>query len=119
MDFAERVQKLSPEGAYYMLGRAQAMEAAGKNVIHFEIGQPDFPTFSNVAEAGAEAIRAGNTRYTPPAGVGALREAIAAQASAQRGLRFEAANVVVGPGAKPAVLPHTGAGSSRRRGRLP
>jgi aspartate/methionine/tyrosine aminotransferase len=104
MDFAERVQKLSPEGAYYMLGRAQAMEAAGKHVIHFEIGQPDFPTFSNVAEAGAEAIRAGNTRYTPSAGVGALREAIAAQASAQRGLRFEAANVVVGPGAKPALF---------------
>lgn len=104
MDFAERVQRLSPEGAYHMLARAQAMEAGGRHVIHFEIGQPDLPTFSNVAEAGVEAIRAGKTRYTPSAGIGALREAIAVQASAQRGLQFEAANVVVGPGAKPALF---------------
>jgi aspartate aminotransferase len=104
MEFAERVQRLSPEGAYRMLARAQAMEAEGRSVIHFEIGQPDFPTFSNVAEAGIDAIRAGKTRYTPSAGIGALREAIAAQASAQRGIPFEAANVVVGPGAKPALF---------------
>jgi len=104
MEFAERVQKLSPEGAYHMLARAQAAEAAGKSVIHFEIGQPDFPTFANVAQAGIDAIQSGKTRYTPSAGIGALREAIAAQASAQRGIWLEPANVVVGPGAKPALF---------------
>ena len=48
MDFTERVSKLKPEGAYYMLGKAQALEAAGREIIHLEIGQPDVPTFENI-----------------------------------------------------------------------
>jgi aspartate/methionine/tyrosine aminotransferase len=47
MDFADRVITLAPEGAYYMLGRAQALEAAGKEIIHLEVGQPDVPTFEH------------------------------------------------------------------------
>ena len=104
MEFAERVLNLSPEGAYKMMAQAQALEAVGRDIIHLEIGQPDFPTFANVADAGIEAIRAGQTRYTPSAGIRPLREAIAAQATAQRGVPFTAENVVVGPGAKPALF---------------
>ncbi len=104
MDFAERVVRLAPEGAYHMLARAQALEAAGRDIIHLEIGQPDAPTFENVAQAGIQAIRDGHTRYTPSAGIPALRAAIAADAGRRRGIDVRPAQVVVGPGAKPALF---------------
>ncbi|HSR21723.1 MAG TPA: aspartate aminotransferase, partial [Anaerolineales bacterium] len=66
-EFARRTQSLKPEGAYQVLARAQALEAAGRDIIHFEIGQPDFETFENIREAGRQAIADGQTRYTPPA----------------------------------------------------
>ena len=68
MDFAERVLKLAPEGAYSMLARAQALEAAGRDIIHLEVGQPDAPTFKNVAQAGIKAIQDGFVKYTPASG---------------------------------------------------
>ncbi len=104
MEFAERVRKLAPEGAYSMMARAAQLEASGRKVIHLEAGQPDFPTFDNVTEAGVRAIHAGKTRYTPSAGMPALREAIAADAGRKRGVHFSASQVIVGPGAKPAMF---------------
>jgi len=104
MDFAERVKTLAPEGAYFMLAKAQALEAAGRQIIHLEIGQPDVSTFANIAQAGVDAIEEGYTRYTPSAGMPALRRAIAQDAGARRGMPFEASQVVVGPGAKPALF---------------
>jgi aspartate/methionine/tyrosine aminotransferase len=104
MAFAERVNHLAPEGAYHMLARAQAMEAAGREVIHLEIGQPDVPTFRNVAQAGLQAVREGRTRYNPPAGIPALREVIAGDAGRRRGIDVRPSQVVVGPGAKPALF---------------
>ena len=103
MAFAERVAHLAPEGAYHMLARAQALEAQGRRIIHLEIGQPDGPTFANIVDAGVTALRQGRTRYTPSAGIRPLRQAIAEQASSQRGIPIEPAQVVVGPGAKPAM----------------
>jgi aspartate aminotransferase len=104
MDFAERVMVLTPEGAYHMLGRAQQLEAAGKHIIHLEIGQPDVSTFENIAQAGIRAIQDGFTRYTPSAGIPSLRQAIARDAGLRRGMQFEPAQVVIGPGAKPALF---------------
>jgi aspartate aminotransferase len=104
MVFADRVHHLAPEGAYYMLARAQALEATGREIIHLEIGQPDVPTFENVAQAGIQAIQAGHTRYNPPAGLPALREAIAEDVGRRRGISVRPSQVVVGPGAKPALL---------------
>jgi len=104
MDFAERVVRLVPEGAYYMLGRAQALEAAGREIIHLEIGQPDVNTFENIAQAGIQAIQAGHTRYTPPAGMPALRQAIAQESSQRRGIPVDPGQVIIGPGAKPALF---------------
>jgi aspartate aminotransferase len=104
MEFSERVSQLEPEGAYFMLAKAQALEAAGRQIIHLEVGQPDVPTFDNVSQAGVDAIQEGYTRYTPPAGIPVLRSAIAADAGSRRGVHFASEQVVVGPGAKPALF---------------
>ncbi len=104
MDFAERVTHLTPEGAYHMLARAQALEAAGRHIIHLEIGQPDVPTFANIRQAGVKAIEDGFTRYTATAGIKPLREAIAEDVSVRRGIAVRPSQVVVGPGAKPALF---------------
>jgi len=101
MPFANRTQHLAPEGAYQVLARANQLEAAGKEIIHLEIGQPDYPTFENVSQAGIEAIRAGKTRYTPPAGMPSLREALAEDAGRRRGIEVHPEEVVVSPGGKP------------------
>jgi aspartate/methionine/tyrosine aminotransferase len=103
-DFARRVLGLEPEGAYHMLARAQQLEAAGKSIIHLEIGQPDVPTYAHIAQAGIAAIEQGYTRYTPSAGLPALRKAIAEQAGNQRDIPIKPSQVVVGPGAKPALF---------------
>ncbi len=113
--FAGRVNHLAPEGAYHMFARAQALEAeaqsrrglrhcGGREIIHLEMGQPDVPTFENVTQAGLRAIQEGHTRYTQPAGVMALREAIAEDAGHRRGIEVLPSQVVVGPGAKPALF---------------
>jgi aspartate aminotransferase len=104
VEFAERVKHLAPEGAYFMLARAQALEAAGRDIIHLEIGQPDAPTFDHIAEAGIQAIRDGHTRYTPPAGLPRLREVIAEFAGRQHRMEIRASQVVVGAGTKPALF---------------
>ena len=104
MDFAARVAQLAPEGAYHMLARAHALEAEDREIIHLEIGQPDFPTYENITEAGIQAIRDGFTRYTPPVGIAQLREAIAEQVGAQRGVEIRPSQVVVSPGAKPTLF---------------
>jgi aspartate aminotransferase len=101
MLFAQRTAHLKPEGAYQVLARANQLEAAGADIIHFEIGQPDYATFENVSTAGINAIRAGKTRYTPPAGIPVLREAIALDAGRRRGIEIDAEEVVVSPGGKP------------------
>ncbi len=104
MEFTERVKQLAPEGAYFMLARAQQLEAAGRRIIHLELGQPDFPTFDNVTRAGIRAIQDGHTRYTPSGGIPPLRQAIAEAAGRQRGIAVTLSQVVVGPGAKPALF---------------
>ena len=101
MTFANRTQHLQPEGAYEVQARANQLEATGKEIIHLEIGQPDYPTFENVSQAGIKAIQDGKTRYTPPSGVPPLKEAIATQAGRQRGIEVHPDEVVVSPGGKP------------------
>lgn len=101
MPFATRTSHLKPEGAYQVLARANQLEAAGKEIIHLEVGQPDYATFENVSQAGIDAIRAGKTRYTPPAGIPQLREAIARDVSQRRGIQVHPEEVVVSPGGKP------------------
>jgi aspartate aminotransferase len=101
MSYASRTSHLAPEGAYQVLARAQELERNGREIIHLEIGQPDFETFDNIRVAGVRAITEGYTRYTPPIGIKRLREVIAKQASKQHGVPIDADQVVVSPGAKP------------------
>jgi aspartate/methionine/tyrosine aminotransferase len=84
-----------------VLAQANKLEADGREIIHLEVGQPDYATFENVSQSGIEAIRAGKTRYTPPAGMPSLREAIAEDGGNRRGIKFTADEVVVSPGGKP------------------
>ena len=104
MSFSRRSSALRPEGAYAVLARARALEAQGRQVIHLEIGQPDFQTFEHIRRRGMAAIEAGQTGYNPPAGLPELRAAIAADAGRRRGMEIRPSQVVVGPGAKPALF---------------
>ncbi len=101
--FTARTDHLEEEGAYAVLSQAQELEAQGRDIIHLEIGQPDFETFPNVSLAGIRAIASGQTRYNPPAGTAALRAAIAQDAGARRNISVRPEQVVVGPGAKPLI----------------
>jgi aspartate/methionine/tyrosine aminotransferase len=101
MGFAQRTLHLAPEGAYHVLAKAGKLEAAGRDIVHFEIGQPDFDTFSNVNMAGIKAICEGKTRYTHPSGMLSLREVIANDIGSRRGITISPDEVVVSPGGKP------------------
>ena len=104
MTFAQRTDHLRPEGAYAVLARAQALEAQGREVIHLEIGQPDFETPAHVALAGIRAIATGKTGYNPPAGITELRQALAEDAGKRRGVQITPEQVVIAPGTKPLIL---------------
>jgi aspartate/methionine/tyrosine aminotransferase len=95
------LKALRLEGAYQVLAHAQELEARGKDIIHLEIGEPDFAPPANIGRAAARAISEGKTRYNPSAGIRELRGVIAEDAGRRRGLTFEPEQVVVSPGAKP------------------
>jgi len=95
-----RAEKLFGESAFAVLRRARELEARGRDIVHLEIGQPDFPTPAHICEAAIRAIRDGHTGYGPSQGLPELREAIARKAGELRGVELEPANVVVAPGAK-------------------
>ncbi len=101
MTFANRTSKLRPEGAYQVLARAQELEARGCDIIHLEIGQPDFDTPTNISFTGIRAIAAGHTRYNATSGMPELQAAIAADAGQRRGMDIRPQQVLVSPGAKP------------------
>ena len=100
---AARLDLLSGEGALDVLLRARELERAGRDVVHLEIGEPNFATPEHIVAAGIAALQRGETHYGPPAGIPELREAIASNA-ATRGIRISPDQVVVTPGAKPAVF---------------
>ncbi|MDG2223816.1 MAG: pyridoxal phosphate-dependent aminotransferase [Rubripirellula sp.] len=101
---AEAAESIEPESAYAVLAKAQKLERAGRDVIHLEIGEPDFATEHRINQAGIAAINAGQTRYNPTAGIGPLREAIAAELGRRSERKISASEVVVGPGAKPLLF---------------
>ncbi|MEW6580798.1 MAG: pyridoxal phosphate-dependent aminotransferase [Chloroflexota bacterium] len=101
MAFAQRIANLRAEGAYQVLARAQELERAGRDIIHLEIGEPDFRTAPPISLAGIKAIAEGRTRYNPPRGIAELRELLAADAGQRRGMTVSPAQVIIAPGAKP------------------
>src|SRR5947207_13112370 len=101
---AERMSRLGTETAFEVLNRARSLERQGKDIIHLEIGEPDFDTPQNVIEAGVEAMRAGWTHYGPSAGYPELRQAIADEVGRSRGVKVAPEEVVVVPGGKPIIF---------------
>lgn len=104
MKLATRMGHLGTETAFEVLARAKELERQGKDVIHLEIGEPDFDTPKNIVEAGVRALREGATHYNPTAGIDPLRDAIAADQSRRKGVAARRENVVVTPGGKPIMF---------------
>jgi aspartate aminotransferase len=101
IETTDRIRHLRPEGAYRVLAQAKALEAEGRDIVHLEVGEPDFLASEEVIDGGVEALRAGHARYVPPAGIPTLREAIAETAGRQRRIEISPEQVLVSPGAKP------------------
>ncbi|HUJ49129.1 MAG TPA: pyridoxal phosphate-dependent aminotransferase [Bryobacteraceae bacterium] len=104
MKLAARMDHLGVEGAFNVLVRARALEAQGRDIIHLEIGEPDFATPKHIVEAAKQALDQGWTHYGPPQGLPELREAIASHICQTRGVRVGPENVCVVPGGKPIIF---------------
>jgi aspartate aminotransferase len=100
LHLARRMRALEPSATLAMAARASAMTAAGVDVVDLSVGEPDFPTPPHICQAAEAAIRAGRTKYTPAAGIPALRQAVAADYARRTGLAVTPAQVVVSNGAK-------------------
>ena len=101
---ATRMERLGTETAFEVLVKAKELEAQGRDIIHLEIGEPDFDTPSNIIEAGCDALRKGFTHYGPSAGMMELREAIAQHVAETRRVNVTPDEVVVVPGGKPIIF---------------
>jgi aspartate/methionine/tyrosine aminotransferase len=100
MKIATRMERIGTETAFEAAARARALEATGRDVIHLEIGEPDFDTPANIREAAKRALDAGRTHYAPYPGIPELREAIAADATARKGFPVSSDRVFVTVGGK-------------------
>ena len=101
---ASRMSRLGTETAFEVLNRARTLEKQGKDIVHLEIGEPDFDTPANVIEAGVDALHKGWTHYGPAAGLPELRQTIADYVSRTRGVPVSSDEVVVVPGGKPIIF---------------
>ena len=104
MRLASRMSRLGTETAFEVLARARVLEAEGMDVIHLEIGEPDFDTPENVVRAGVDALGGGFTHYGPSPGLPDVRARIAREVADTRGISVSGDNVVVTPGGKPIMF---------------
>jgi aspartate/methionine/tyrosine aminotransferase len=104
MNVAARMGRLGTESAFEVLARARALERQGREIVHLEIGEPDFDTPAHIKEAAKRALDANATHYGPSAGLPELREAIAKHTAETRGVPVSPEQVVVTPGAKPIMF---------------
>lgn len=103
-DFAERMSRLGSESAFQVFAKAKKMEEAGRDIIHFEIGEPDFDTPANIITVGKRALDDGFTHYTAAQGYLPLREAIVHYADKYKKIKTHPDEVVVAPGGKPIMF---------------
>ncbi|MDH5446384.1 MAG: pyridoxal phosphate-dependent aminotransferase [Gammaproteobacteria bacterium] len=101
---ASRIERIEPFHVMALLARARQLEAEGRDIVHMEIGEPDFPTPQPIVEAGMEAIREGDVHYTPATGLPELREAISGFYQGHYGLELDPRRVIITPGASGALL---------------
>ena len=101
---AERLNNLGSEGAFEVLAKTKVLEAQGKKIAHFEIGEPDFDTPENIKKAAYEALEKGYTHYVPSLGVPEAREAYAKYVSKTRNVEVDPGQIIVTAGAKPLIF---------------
>lgn len=104
MQLASAMSRIGTETAFEVLVKARALEAQGRNIVHLEIGEPDFQTPQHIIDAAKDALDQGWTHYGPAQGLPELREAIAENVSVSRGIRVDASRVCVVPGGKPIIF---------------
>ena len=104
MKLAERMSRLGTETAFEVLARAGELEAEGRDIIHLEIGQPDFQTPDYIIDAAYQAMKDGYTGYGPSAGLPEARERYAQYLNDTRGTDYDASEIVITPGAKPILF---------------
>ena len=102
--FAERMSRLGTETAFEVLAKARKLEVKGRNIVHLEIGEPDFDTPDNIRKAAADAIWAGDTHYGPSAGMMKAREAVARYFAKDRGIEYSPDQIILTPGGKPIIF---------------
>jgi aspartate/methionine/tyrosine aminotransferase len=98
--WADRMSRLDTESAFEVLAHARRLEAEGRDVIHLEIGEPDYATPQNIIDAGVRALNDGATHYTPASGIAEAREATARYVTKRTGVPTAAENIVLTPGSK-------------------
>lgn len=104
MQTVPALDRLGTESAFSVLARAADLQAAGRDIVNLGIGQPDFPTPPNIVEAGVRALRDGHHGYTPARGIAPLREAVAADVAARRGVEIDPGHILIMPGGKPTMF---------------
>ena len=104
MQLAQGMSRLGTETAFEVLARAAELERQGRDIINLGIGQPDFKTPGHIVEAAVKALRDGHHGYTPGQGILELREAVAADLHARRGVEVSPGNICVMPGGKPTMF---------------
>lgn len=102
--FADRMNNIGTEKAFEVLAKCRKLEAKGADIIHLQIGEPDFATPQNIVEAGRQALKDGYTHYTPNAGMMDVREAIAEYAKKTKNIDTNAEEVIIVPGGKPIMF---------------
>ena len=104
MKLAQGMSRIGTESAFKVLAKARALEAAGRSVVHLEIGEPDFPTPAHIVEAGKKALDEGWTKYGPTPGFPEFRTLIARHVAGTRNIPVAMENVCVVPGGKPIMF---------------
>ncbi len=102
--YSQRSRAIEPFHVMALLARANELQAAGHDVIHLEIGEPDFTTAAPIVQAGQAALSAGHTRYTAARGLPALREAIARFYGERYGVDVDPQRILITPGGSGALL---------------
>ena len=101
---SEGASRIYGEAAFEVLAKAQALERQGKNILHFEIGEPDMETPENIAKSGIKAIQDKKTHYVPSVGLLELREAVRDEVKNTRGYKPDLEQIIITPGLKPGIF---------------
>ncbi|MBR4014830.1 MAG: pyridoxal phosphate-dependent aminotransferase [Anaerotignum sp.] len=104
MELSKKALKIKPSSTMAISSKAAELKAAGKDIVAFGAGEPDFHTPAHISKAGIEAIETGNTRYTPAAGTPALRQAVCQKLKRDNGVEYQPEQIIISNGAKHSLI---------------